>query len=162
MVVDESYALLARLGGYHHDDAQVVLVGNRFHYLEVVVERQVGDDGTRGAALHATLAETLYAVVHDDVKISHHHQRNCHLVLYLAQLLEQSAESHAVLKCHSTSRLYHRTVCKRVAERDAHLNHVYAPALKCLYHVPRAFERGATGTEVQGEQLSSGLFLLFK
>ena len=162
VVVYESYALLTCLWGYHHYDAQVVAVGNGFHYLQIVVERQVWDDGTRGSALHATLAETFYSVVHDDVKVAHHHQRNSYLVFYLAQLLEKTGQSHSVFKCYGARCLYYRTVCQWVAERDAHLNHVDAPSLQCLYDVACAFERRTTGTEVQGEQFPSGLFLLFK
>ena len=86
MLIDKADALLAGLGGNHHDDAQVVFVGNRFHLFEIIFERKVWNDCTRGTTLHARLAEALDAVVHNHVEISHHHKGNLHLILDSLQL----------------------------------------------------------------------------
>src|SRR5574344_1935097 len=47
VVIDEVDALLGCLGGDEHDDADIVPVGNRFYGLLIILEREVGDDGSR-------------------------------------------------------------------------------------------------------------------
>ena len=71
MLIDKAYALLAGFWGDKHDDAQVVPLGNGLHDVQVVIERQVGDDGTADARLDARLTERLNTVMQDGIKIAH-------------------------------------------------------------------------------------------
>ena len=86
VVVDETDALLTGLRGDQHDDAQVVLVGHRLDDVQIVVERQVRDDGTTDASLDTRLTESLNTVMQDGVQIAHQHEGNLHLVLDGLQL----------------------------------------------------------------------------
>ena len=86
ILVDETYALLTGFWCDEHDEAQVVPVGYRLHDSLVVVEWQVGDNGSADATFHTTLAEFLYAVMKYGVEISHHHERYVHLVFDFPQL----------------------------------------------------------------------------
>ena len=71
MVVNKTDALLAGLRGDEHDDAQVVLVCNGFHDVQIVIEGQVGNDGTTDAGLDTTLAKSLNTIVKDGIEITH-------------------------------------------------------------------------------------------
>ena len=46
VVIDKADALLGCFWGYQHDDTQVVFVGNGFDNVLVILEGQVGDDGS--------------------------------------------------------------------------------------------------------------------
>ena len=129
MLVYKANALLGGLRRYHHNTTQVVAVGKRLYHLQIVGKRKVGDDESRDTALHTTLAETLVAVVHNDVEITHQHKRYMYLVLYSLKLCEEVFEGHAVLQGYGSGTLYHRSVCQGVAKGYAHLYHVDALAL---------------------------------
>ena len=75
VVIDETDALLARLWGNQHDDAQVVAVGNGFHNVLIVGEGQVRDDDSAYTALNTTLAKSFNAILHDRIQITHEDER---------------------------------------------------------------------------------------
>ena len=152
MVVDETDALLAGLGGDEHDDAQVVAIGDGFHDVQVVVEGEVGDDGSADTCLNTRLAELLDAVVQDGVEVAHQHEGNFYLVLDGCELGEEFAEGHTVSKGLCGGRLDDGTIGQRVAERDAYLNHRDASALHRQDDVGGAFEGGTTGTEIERQE----------
>ena len=155
MVVDEADALLAGLWGDEHDDAQVVLVGNGLHDVQIVIEGQVGDDHSADASLGTRLAERLDAVVQDGVQIAHQDKWNLHLILDGLQLGEECLQVHAVLQGLGGSTLDDGTVGQRVAEGDAHLNHGDAPTLHGQDHVGGAFEGRTASTEIERKEFLS-------
>ncbi len=55
MLVDEADALLAGFWRNHHDDTDVILVGYRFHHLEIVIKRKVGNNGSSSLQLSTQL-----------------------------------------------------------------------------------------------------------
>ena len=63
MFVDKADSLLTGFWGDEHDDTQIVAVCHRLHDVEIVLEGQVGDNGTAHTTLGTTLAEGLDAVV---------------------------------------------------------------------------------------------------
>ena len=81
MVVDKPDAVLACLRSNHHDNTDVILVGYRLDNIDVILERQVGDNRSADTAFDTTLEVVLYSVVHDRVQIAHDYERNAHLVL---------------------------------------------------------------------------------
>ena len=152
VVVDEPYALVARLRRYHHDDANVVAVGDGFHYRLVVGKWKVGDDDARHAAVGEVGEELLVSIMQYRVEIPHEYQWYRHFILDGLELREKQSGSHAVLQGYGSCRLYHGAVGERVAEGHAHFHEVDAVALHGLDHIRRAVQGGAAGTEIQAEQ----------
>ena len=89
MLIDETDTLLAGFWRNHHDDTDVILVGNGFHHLQIIIKRKVWDDGAAHSALYAALEESLNAVVHDRVQITHQHEWKLHFILDFLQLGEE-------------------------------------------------------------------------
>ena len=149
MLVDEADALLAGLWGNHHDDTDVILVSDRLHHLQVVIEWKVWDDSSAHATLHTTLEECLDAIMHDRVEITHQYQWDVHLVLDGFQLTEEGLHGHAVLQGFCACALDDWSICQWVAEWDADFYHVDAVAFHRLDDSAGAVEGWATCTEVE-------------
>ena len=160
MLVDKADSLLAGFWSYHHDDTNVILVGYRFHHLEIVVERQVGNNCSTHSSLNTFFEKSLDAKVHDWVEIAHQHKRKAYFALDGFQLSEESLHGHTVLQSPRSGTLNDRSVGQRVTERYAHLYHIDAMTFHCLDDIARAFESGTTGTEIQAQQLA--FFTTFK
>ena len=93
-------------------------------------------------------------MVHDDVEIAHQHQGDGDLVPDGPQLVEEQLERHAVLQRHRSGALNDGPVGQRVAEWDAHLDHVNAPPLQREDDIGRHVQPGTAGAEVKREQLA--------
>ena len=152
VIVDKTDALLTGLGGDEHDDAQVVTIGDGFHDVQIVVEGQVGDDGSADTSLNATFAKGLDTVVQDGVEIAHQHEGDFYMVLDGCELGEEFAEGHTVPESLRGSTLDDGTIGQRVAERDAYLNHGDASTLHRQDDIGSAFEGGAAGTEIERKE----------
>jgi hypothetical protein len=72
-----------------------------------------------------------------------------HLVLDAFELVEKERERHTIFQRYRTGTLYDGTVGQRVAERDAHLDHVDASPLKGLDDVSCALKGRTPGTEIE-------------
>ena len=154
MLIDESDALLAGLRCNHHDDTDVILVGNRLHHFQIVIERKVWNDGATHTALHTTLEESLDAIVHDRVEITHQNQWQLHFILDGLELTEERLHGHSVLQGFGTRTLDDWSVSQRVTERNAHLNHIDAMAFHGFDDSTCALEGWTTGTEIQAQKLA--------
>ena len=155
MLVDESDTLLAGLWGDKHDDTQVVLVGYGFYDVLIVLEGQVGDDGTADATLHTTLAKGFDAIVEDGVEIAHEHERNLYLVLDVFQLAEEFLQTHPVLEGLCRSTLDDGTVGQWITEGNAYFDHVDSPALHGLDDLACIVKCRTSCTEVERQELAS-------
>ena len=71
MIINKTNTLLAGLRGDEHDDAQVVLVSNGFHDVQIVIKWQVRNDSTTDTSLDTTLAKSLNTIVKDGIEITH-------------------------------------------------------------------------------------------
>ena len=110
MLIDETDALLAGFRGNHHDDTDVILVGYGFYHLQIIIKGKVWDDGAAHSALYAALEESLNAVVHDWVQVSHQHEWKLHFILDFLQLSEEFLHRHSVLQSHGSGTLDNRTI----------------------------------------------------
>lgn len=153
VLVDFADTGFAGLGGDEHDDAYVVAVGDGFVSFFVVLEREVGDDDTIDAAFHAFPAEGFEAELHDRVKVAHKDEGDAYVAADITQLLEEDAQGHAVAESLGSGVLDNNAVGHRVAEGDTDFNHVDAIAFEGTDDVGGAFQGGATGTEVDGQQV---------
>ena len=111
VLVDEAHALGAGLGCDEHDHALVILVGQGLHLLQVVLKRQVGQDGAAHAALDAALEIVLEAILHHHVEIAHEHEWHVHLVLDGLELLAEVVFALVALHLHLDAvldALFHR------------------------------------------------------
>ena len=154
MLIDETDALLAGFWRNHHDDTDVILVGNGFHHLQIIIKRKVWDDGAAHAALYAVFEESLNAVVHDWVQITHQHEWKLHFILDFLQLGEEFLHRHSVLQSHGSGTLDNRTISQRITERDSYLNHIYPLAFHRLNYITGTFQSWASGAKIQAQKLA--------
>ena len=162
MVIDEPDTLLTRLRSYHHDHPQIIFVGNGFHIIQIIGKGKVGNNHSRHATLHTLLTELLYTVVKNNVQVSHQYERYLHLILDAAQLLKQFRQRHTVLQSYGSCTLDDRTVCQRITERNAYLDHTDATLLQGLDDLGCTFKCGAPSTEIKRQDFLTCFFLLTK
>ena len=139
MLIDEADALLAGFRSNHHDDADIVLIGDRLNYLEIVIERKVGNDGSADSALYAALEELLDAIVHDGVEIAHENERDIDFILDGFELTKEGFDGHAVFQSLGTCALDNGSICQRVAEGDTYFYHIDALAFHRLDYIAGTF-----------------------
>lgn len=139
MLIDEADALLAGFWSNHHDDADIVLIGDRLYYLEIVIERKVGDDGSADSALYAALEELLDAIVHDGIEITHEDEREADFILDGFELTEEGLDGHAVFQRLGTCALDNGSICQWVAEGDTNFYHIDALAFHRLDYIAGTF-----------------------
>ena len=139
MLIDEADALLAGFRSNHHDDTDIVLIGDRLNYLEIIIERKVGDDGSADSALYTALEELLDAIVHDGVEIAHENERNIDFILDGLELTKEGFDGHAVFQSLGTCALDNGSICQRVAEGDTYFYHIDALAFHRLDYIAGTF-----------------------
>ena len=86
VVIDKADALLGCFWSYQHDDTHVVFIGNGFNNILIVLEGQVGDDGSTDTTFHTTLAKCFNAIVHDGIEITHQYERDFYFLFNLLKL----------------------------------------------------------------------------
>ena len=139
MLVDEADALLAGFRSNHHDDTDIVLIGDRLNYLEIVIERKVGNNGSADSALYTALEELLDAIVHDGVEIAHENERDIDFILDGLELTEEGLDGHAVFQRLGTCALDNGSISQRVTEGDTYFYHIDALAFHRLDYIAGAF-----------------------
>ena len=139
MLIDEADALLAGFRSNHHDDTDIVLIGDRLNYLEIVIERKVGNNGSADSALYAALEELLDAIVHDGVEIAHEDEREADFILDGFELTEEGLDGHAVFQCLGTCALDNGSICQWVAEGDTYFYHIDTLAFHRLDYIAGTF-----------------------
>lgn len=151
--VDFADAGFAGFGSDEHDDADVIAVGNGFVGFLIVLERKVRDDDAVDATFHTLPAESFEAKLHDGVEVSHEDERDADVATDVAQLLKKDAQGHAIAEGLGGGVLDDDAIGHRITERDADFNHVDTIAFESADDVGGAFQSGATGTEIDGQQV---------
>lgn len=154
MGIDQADTLVGCFGGDKHDDAEVVAVGDGFVLLEVVAEREVGDNHAVNAYLGASTAKVFEAVLHDGIEVAHENEGDGDFAAYVAQLVKKDAEGHTVAQGYGTALLDDGTVGHGVGEGDTDFYHIDALPLKFAEDREGIVQPGIAGGEVDGEDVA--------
>ena len=76
------------------------------------------------------------------------------------QLIEEDAQGHSIIQCFLTALLNHRAVGHRIGKRNADFSQINPLSLQFAQHFSGVFQRGKSGSEIDGENVV--LFLLKK
>jgi len=153
ILVDEANAFVARFGRDEHDDPDVKAVGNGFHLVHIVLERQVRNDDAVDFYFLAATEESLVAHMINGIQVAHQYERESDALFpERFQLRKELLEAHSVSQRLSGCVLNDWAVSHRVAKGDAHLDEVYALLFQCADDVGGAFEGRMTSTKIEREQ----------
>ena len=149
MFIDESDALFTGFRCNHHDNSNIITVGNRFDHIQIIIERQIRNDGSTDTAFSTTTEIGFISHMHNGIQITHQYQWYCDFILDGSQLAQQQIECHSVFQCHSTSTLNDRTICQWVTKGHTHFYHIDATTLHGLDDICCIVNIWTACTEIQ-------------
>ena len=118
------------------DQIHIVLFAYRIKLFFLLI-RHIRQDQSVHAKLRCLLDETLGSVGEDNIRICHENHRNLCVFPNFFNHCENFVGGHAAGQGADICRLDHRSLCRRIGERDPKLNEVCACLLHCVYKLLR-------------------------
>ena len=122
--------------GNEGDQIHIILFAYRIKLFFLLI-RHIRQDQSVHAKLGRLLDEALSSVGEDNIRVGHENHRNLCVFPDFFNHCKNFVGGHAAEQGADICRLDHRSLCRRIGERDTKLDEVCACLLHCVYKLLR-------------------------